>query len=231
MSSIRFSSFGAATVPLSKIVIDKELDMGQYPIKAYMNKAPYRLEELETVALDWGDVPPSEVIIREQVSFSDTGATINILTAESNIEVCVRVTVLPDSSSHLKGNAAVRINESDVYSLAGLPPGSSKTTPPLILEPDDVLTTFLASQYVYGSSARVELIYTGRVVGAKTFDLTGKWLALGIDMKGLAATIKIQGVEIPYSDYIYCFPLAPTELKIPGEWDASQERPVIKVYK
>ena len=33
MASIRFTSFGAATMPLSKIVIDKELDMGQYPIK------------------------------------------------------------------------------------------------------------------------------------------------------------------------------------------------------
>ena len=230
MTGLRFSSFGAATVPLSKVIIDKELDMGQYPIKAYMNKAPYRLEELETVALDWGDVAPSEVVIREQVSFVDTGTTINILTADTDIEVCVRVTVLPDSSSHLKGNAAVRVNGSDVYSLSELPPGSSKTTPPLILEPDDVLTTFLASQYVYGSSARVELIYTGRVVGAKTFDLTGKWLALWLDMKGLDATVKIQGVEIPYSDYTLYFPLAPTELTIPGDWDVSQERPVINCY-
>ena len=216
-------------MPLSKIVIDKELDMGPYPITANVMKAPYRLEELETVALDWGDVPPSEVVIQDKISFTDTGKTITILTAESQIEVCVRVTVL--SGAALRSNAAIRINGTNVFSLAGLPLGSSATTPPLILKPGDILTTFLASGTVGGSSARVELIYTGRFVGAKTFDLTGKWLALGLDMKGLAATVKIQGVEIPYSDYVYCFPIAPTELKIPGDWDHSQERPEIKVYK
>ena len=229
MSSIRFASFGAATVPLSKIVVDKPLEMGQYPIIANVLKAPYRLEELETVELDWGDVAPSEVVIEEQKSFSSNGTTINILTAESQIEVRVRVTVL--SGAALRTNAAVRINEVDVFSLSGLTVGSSATTPPLILNPGDVLTAYLASGTVGGSSARVELIYTGRFVGAKTFDLAGKWLALGLDMKGLAATVKIQGMEIPYSDYVYCFPIAPTELKIPGDWDRSQERPVIKVYK
>ena len=216
-------------MPLSKIIIDKELDMGQYPIKTYMIKAPYRLEEWATEELDWGDVAPSEVVIREQVSFADVGTTINILTAESQIEVCVRVTVL--SGAALRGNAAVRINGVNVYSLAGVPAGSSATTPPLILKTGDILSTFLASGKVGGSTARVELIYTGRFVDVKTFDLSGKLLALNCDMKGLSATVKIQGVEIPYSDYIYYFPIAPTELKIPSDWVGSQERPEIRVYK
>ena len=69
-----------------------------------------------------------------------------------------------------------------------------------------------------------------RPVAVKTFDLTGKWLAVGIDMHGLAATVKIQGVEVPYSDYAKYFPLAPTELTFPGGWDASQIRPVVEVY-
>jgi len=34
MTGLRFSSFGAATMPLSKIVIDKDLDMGAYAVKA-----------------------------------------------------------------------------------------------------------------------------------------------------------------------------------------------------
>jgi len=224
MSSIRFTSFGAATVPLSKVIIDKDLDMGPYAIKT-----EYRPEEWSTETLDWGDVAPSEVVIREQVSFGESGTTVNILTPESQIEVSVRVTVL--SGAALRSNSAVRINAVSVYSLSGVPLGSSATSPPLILKPGDVLSTYLASSIVTNSSARVELIYTGRVVGEKTFDLTRKWLALGIDMHGLDATVKIQGVEIPYSDYIYCFPLAPTELKIPGDWDHSQERPEIKVYK
>jgi len=49
-------------------------------------------------------------------------------------------------------------------------------------------------------------------------------------MKGLAATVKVQGVEMPYSEYVKAFPLAPSELSFPGDWDASQIRPILEVY-
>lgn len=57
MSSLRFASFGAATVQLSKIIIDKDLNMGPYAIKGV-----YRPEEWATETLEWGDIPAGDPI-------------------------------------------------------------------------------------------------------------------------------------------------------------------------
>ena len=62
MSSLRFSSFGAATVPLSKIIVDKDLEMGEYTIIADEIRAarvysPVDTEEWETEELiEWDDI-------------------------------------------------------------------------------------------------------------------------------------------------------------------------------
>lgn len=106
---------------------------------------------------------------------------------------------------------------------AVLPPGVSCSVKYIAIDPN-WRATLKPGSYVKN---------TGKewLINDKTISLTGKWLALGIDMKGLDATVKIQGVETPYSDYAKYFPLAPTELTIPGGWDASQIRPIVEVYK
>ena len=228
MSSIRFTSFGAATVPLSKIVVDKDLDMGPYAIKGL-----YRPEGWRTSALDWGDVPPTEVVTHEDVGAFTSPRVYEMLTADSQMEVLARVTSLPIGYDvPFGGESAIRVNNVSVYSLSGLMPGSSKTTPPLILKPGDVLTARIHAAAVGPAQvhARLELIYTGRFVQGREFDLTGKWLALGIDMHGLEATIDINGINVPYADYAKYFPIAPTKITISDEWDLMQVRPEILVY-
>ena len=105
------------------------------------------------------------------------------------------------------------------------------TLGPFLVQSGDVI--YIIGTYFEPNPAVIEITITsdGVAYEDKTFDLTGKWLALGLDMKGLAATVKIQGVEMPYSDYPLYFPIAPTELTIPGEWTTLEKRPVIEVYK
>ncbi len=242
MTGLRFSSFGAATVPLSKIIVDKDLDMGPYAIKGM-----YRPEEWATETLDWGDITPK---MRVYEVTEDTPGVVGgkfKLPRQEYTKVAEFTT--PDTPGP-------HVWKFDLYASI-----SSTQTLDIITQTatgDVIHTKSLVTDafplphreiwYVeIPPNTNVEIVMYPRVyafadilVGTyiesymaswpKTFDLSGKWLALGIDMKELAATIKIQGVEMPYSDYAKYFPLAPSEVSIPGEWDASQERPVIKYY-
>ena len=221
MASLRFSSFGAATVPLSKIVVDKALDMGQYPIKL-------RPEEWATETLDWGEKEPEQLYQEELLWDSSPGSDVSTLTAASNDEVVVTLQKVPNTGSIC--NITIKVN--DVVAVTY--PGevyTSYTFPPFVVNTGDVIVIHATGTGYGGGWSLVTIESTGKVVGEKTFDLSGKWLALGLDMKGLAATVKIQGAEVPYSDYAKWFPFVPTELKIPGNWVPLQERPEIRVYK
>lgn len=228
----KFASFGAATVPLSKIVVDKDLDMGPYAIKSV-----YRPEEWPTETLEWGDIPPGEPIPFEgSLSGQDTWVTLFTFDVPTGDTYKWRFTfIMQAGSSDTRANFKITANGNEIYYVSDVSASYSGTTRTF-----DVIIPAGSTVTIQGSKNKTLLFKLlsgsnvqnlGFVGGPKTFNLSGKWLALGIDMKGLAATIKVHGTELPYSDYVKCFPLAPSELKIPGDWDASQERPVIEVYK
>lgn len=222
MASLRFSSFGAATVPLSKIVIDKALDMGQYPIIANVIKAPYRPQGWETVALDWGNSSEETSVLSVGGALSRE-TTFFTWTNPSEQGRQIRVTSTQGGSG--SASPSLTIDGVEVYTDTS----ATFEAGPFWVAPGEEIKLVSSSGIAYG--VQVNFYDTGLVGGPITFDLTGKWLALNCDMKGLAATVKIQGVEIPYSNYAMYFPLAPAEITIPGGWDHSQEQPVIEVYK
>jgi hypothetical protein len=253
MSSIRLTSFGAATVPLSKIIPDKDFDIRPYGITAAFARFPYRPIGWETEELDWGDITPK---MRVYEVTEDTPGVVSgqfgwqlKLPRQQHTKVAEFTT--PDTPGnhlwkyylyvHISSNQTLDIitqtasgDAIHTKSISGSAGNGFpyQTTCYVEIEPNTDVEIVMypridAFAYVLGGT----YIESYMASWPKTFDLTGKWLALGIDMKGLAATVKIQGVEMPYSDYPLYFPIAPTELSIPGEWDASQERPVIEVYK
>lgn len=229
MAGLKFSSFGAATMPLSKIIPDKDFDIRPYGITAAFARVPYRPIDWETETLSWGDIgPQTKIYLSGETAVGTEGAVVMSWTPTGNHKWKV---YLENKTAWYPVSGYIRIDGVNSYTIASIPAGGN-TTVEFHSQAGKLTEVYLVSSSGTGmllpTSYRQNL---GIVVGPKTFDLTGKWLALGIDMKGLAATVKIQGVEMPYSDYELYFPLAPTELTIPGDWDISQERPVIEVYK
>lgn len=205
-------------MPLSKIVIDKALDMGQYPIK-------YRPEEWKTVALDWGDVPAETVLPPTEKAWTTSKPTVDIYAAD--VGGYYTLTVERKGSSYYLTSAEIRVNGNTVVTLGAVPWSYT-----VMLNAGDTLSVYSTSYSgATGARCMCTVEFTGIVGGAKTFDLTGKWLALGLDMHGLDARIKILDETVPYSEYAKYVPLAPTELIIPGDWEPTQERPEIRVYK
>jgi hypothetical protein len=224
-------TFYAGRPKLSEVTIDSDLDMGGRNILRARIGSPYVPETWPTEELDWGDVPTSPA------AHIDTSVTI----PRNMSDITVMSWTTPAGDSYrwtlnlvLSGErVTVTIKANGEVTDTFLQERNTTVNKILILPPSAAVTV-TASNSTLGDSTFLNTSYyqcTGTVVGPKTFNLTGKWLALGVDMKGLAATVKIQGVEMPYSDYALYFPIAPTELTIPGDWDVSQERPVIEVYK
>ena len=226
-------TFYAGRPKLSEITIDSDLDMGGRKILRAQLGSPHVPETWPTEELDWGDVAPSETQTHTDAAVlgsTSGGSKFTIFTATRGTKVTVKVTRPPTGGS-AGFTADLKINDVDVQSMSVIV-GETKQFDPVILDAGDVLSIHATAQSsTVASRITIVVMDSGLAMGAKTFDLTGKWLALGLDMQGLAATVKIQGVEMPYSDYAKYFPLAPTELKIPGNWSPTQERPVIKVYK
>lgn len=238
----KFASFGAATVPLSKIVIDKDLETGEYSIIANEVRArrvysPINTEEWETETLDWGDITPVMRVYEDP--------------ATSWYRIYSQTTVTEFTTPNTPGNhdwkfywrtytatstGLVKIYangvEFETHTLTG--DGSTTTIVYVSLPPSAEIEVTIEP----GSGSSSVQMEPGSYIESfqitpkdTTFDLTGKWLALGLDMKGLEATVKINGVDVPYSDYAKYFPLAPTEITIPGNWSPPQTHPIVKVYK
>lgn len=198
--------------------------------KAYVDGSiakvmPYRPETWPTETLDWGDVPADTVLPpTEKVWNTVNQMNVNMYTADISGYYTLTIERMP--GYYYLRSAEIRVNGDTVVTLGEVPWSYT-----VMLNAGDVLSVYSTSYSGSGGARCMCTVeFTGIVGGAKTFDLTDKWLALGIDMKGLEATIKIQGVEMPYEDYVKYFPLAPTELKIPGDWTPDQVRPVLKVY-
>jgi hypothetical protein len=232
MSSIRFTSFGAASVPLSKIIPDKDFDIRPYGITAAFAKFPYRPIEWATEELEWGDVPASDPISIPNTTLNliETWITLKTFNTPPGDGYKWRFIILTSTSSST-ANFRVTADGVEVRNVSGHGTGTLTFDAFIPAGSTVAVEGYNNRNYAYYVLDGSTVQNLGIAGGQKTFDLTGKWLALGLDMQGLAATVKIQGVEMPYSDYAKYFPLAPTEITIPGEWDYTQERPVIEVYK
>ena len=228
-------TFYASRPKLSEVTIDSDLNMGGRNIlKVGRIESPYMPETWETETLEWGDVLEQTVVltVESNISVGSPSSQLEVLTWETpDIPRRWEVYLKIGGSSYGQMTLSFVSGGTTIHSL--VVSAIQTYTIPLILPPSATISMLAdnTSGYTQRVDAGSYIKKTGIYAGAKTFDLTGKWLALGLDMKGLDATVKIQGVEIPYSDYAKYFPLAPTELKIPGDWDQTQERPVIKVYK
>lgn len=227
-------TFYAGRPKLSEITIDSDLDMGGRNIlRVGRIGSPYMPETWPTETLEWGDVSEQTVLtVESTIDVPKNSSPFEVLTWETPA-VPYRWEVYLIAGGSTYGNMTLSFVSGDttIHSLSVSPYNSY--TIPLILPTSSNISLIAVNSSGVPQTVKAGSYVknTGIFAGAKTFDLTGKWLALGLDMKGLAATIKIQGVEIPYSDYLKYFPIAPIELKIPGNWSPSQERPVIKVYK
>ena len=227
-------TFYAGRPKLSEVTIDSDLDMGGRGIlRVGRINSPYTPETWPTEELDWGDVPASAAVYPETtviVPASTTDHPVMSWTTPAGAPYRWTLNLVSHASGGNYMTVTIKVNGTvtETFQIS-----KGATVNKILNLPSGASVTVTASNPIGTASGFTTASYyqcTGVVIGPKTFDLTGKWLALGIDMKGLAATVKIQGVEMPYSDYVKCFPLAPTELKIPGEWDASQIRPTVEVY-
>lgn len=229
-----------SALKLSQIEIDVDLNMGDHNIRTNELRAarvysPIDTDEWPTETLDWGDLP-------EQTVF----------TLDTDIEVTLTETQLTEFTAPNKDmlwevlfNTYSQTNGIELYVIIYVNNEVFDT----LTNPGLYGSATLQKQYIIPSNASVvvtarrETTMTGgkvisgsyikrvgTVLGDTTFDLTNKWLALGLDMKEFTATVKIQGVEMPYSDYPKYFPIAPTEIKISGDWSPTQVRPDIKIY-
>ena len=223
-------TFYAGRPKLSEVTIDSDLDMGGRKILHAQLGSPHMPETWPTEELDWGDTAPSEYSPEVGWSATSTNRSYTVFT-NSGTGAKYRLKIRVDTGTYAVTSIIIEVDGVTVLNVGTVVnPGETYESP--VFGVDTGQAVILTVTYG-GTGSRMYLSYqsTGEWWGAKTFNLTGKWLALGIDMKGLAATVKVQGVEMPYSEYVKAFPLAPTELKIPGNWDPSQQRPVIKVYK
>ena len=197
---------------------------------------PYRPETWPTETLDWGDIPPGEPMPFEGGELPyDSWKTIFTFNVPTGDTYKWRFTfIIQDYGSGTKGNFKITANGNEIFYVSDVSGNTSgKTWTYDVIIPAGSTVTIQGSTnkniyYKVLSGSNVQNL--GFVCGPKTFNLAGKWLALGLDMKGLAATVKINGVEMPYSDYAKYFPLAPTEITISGTWTHGQARPVIKRY-
>ena len=216
--------FYAGHTKLSQVTIDSDLDMGGRNILRARIGSPYIPETWPTETLGWGDSPGETVLPSTEETWTIREPTVDIYTAD----ICgyYTLTIERKSGHYYLIRSELRVNGDTVVTLDEAPWSYT-----LMLNAGDVLSVYSTSYSGAGGGRGVCTVeFTGEVGGAKTFDLTGKWLALGIDMGELAATVTIHGVEIPYSDYAKYFPLAPTELTFPSDWSPSQIRPIVKVY-
>ena len=230
-------TFYAGRPKLSEVTIDSDLDMGGRDILRARIGSPYRPETWPTEELGWGDVDPTVPIpapVGTSYYASAGDVTIYTFTAPSGGARKWDLHLVTE----LTGSPATMNCRIDVYVDGNIVANKSFVTGndvdlSFFAEPGLVVVIKIASITASKTgkiSAGTTLTNTGVYSGAKTFNLAGKWLALGLDMQGLAATVKIQGVDVPYSDYAKYFPLAPSELTFPGNWDASQIRPIVDVY-
>lgn len=228
-------TFYAGRPKLSEVAIDSDLNMGGRNIRRVGRiESPYMPGTWPTEELDWGDGDPSDpVVVASSVGIAPgTPQNQTVFTAVERTEIAVTVSNVGSSGNGYNSpiRCYVRVNGNN-FAECLLEKQQSHTVT-VIVSTDETVSVYLeTTDSTIGTTYSISYMHTGRVVGEKIFDLSGKWLALGIDMHSVPATVVIQGVEMPYADYMKYFPLAPTELKFPADWENGRTRPIVEVYK
>lgn len=224
----------------SEVTIDSDLNMGGRNIsgvdtlRADRVDSPYMPQAWPTETLDWGDVPEQTILtVDTDIDVAQTEIQVAAFTAPNK---SVLWEMVFDTWTQYAGAAltiTIKVNGT-VFDTLTTPGASTLTHNKRYIIPANasvVVTTIGYAGYTGKIRVGSYIKRIGTVLEDTTFNLTGKWLALGINMQGLTATVKIQGVNMPYSDYAKYFPLAPSELTISGNWLPSQTRPIVGVYK
>mgnify|MGYP006874530304 CR=1 FL=1 len=228
----KFASFGAATVPLSKIVIDKALDMGEYPLIGQKIMAPYRPYTWETVPFPYDDRSPTTLMTGISKNFYNKEVLVLTWTCDTPKACYVRA-IIPTGSSGCTSvkDARIVINGETVYTTGSWVAGTTKTTDAIAIAPGEVFELYASNAGgTYGSCiTNCTLVETGYEAPVN-MDLKGRFLALDQDFGELTATLTFgDEADVPFSDYPNRFPYAPD--KITFNRHALENRPVINLYK
>jgi len=230
MSSIRFTSFGAATVPLSKIVVDRTLDMGNYPLVGQMVMAPYRPYTWNTVPFQYHDTSPRNVREGSNIQvfeYPDGHDTLITTWTCDNPNACYARALITSNKNYtaLKG-ARISVNGDTVYTTGSWAAGTTKTTDAIAISPGEVLELYVTGPGLIQNYSLIETGYEAPI----NLNLQGRFLALEQDFGDLTATLTFgDEADVPLSDYPNRFPYAPDKITLSRH--TLDERPVIKVYK
>jgi hypothetical protein len=223
----KFASFGAATVPLSKIVIDKTLDMGDYALVGQMVMAPYRPYTWDTVPFQYHDTNSRTVAEGSRSLLGlDTEQLITTWTCDSPKPCYVRALITSNKNYVALKGARITVNGDTVYTTGTWAKGTTKTTDAVAVSPGEVLELYVTGPGVIQNYSLVETGYEAPI----NLDLKGRFLALEQDFGDLTATLTFgDEADVPFSDYPNRFPYAPDKVTLSRH--TLDERPVIKVYK
>lgn len=228
MSSIRFTSFGAATVPLSKIVVDRTLDMGDYPLVGQRIMAPYRPYTWETETFQYHDTSARNVVEGGYIDLRGLSADQLITTWTCDTLRPCYVRALITSYQHYSAlqGARIDVNGDTVLMEGSWAAGTTKTTDAIAISPGEVLELYVTPP---GGIQNYSLVETG-YEAPMNLDLKGRFLALDQDFGYLTATLTFgDEAGVPFTDYPNRFPYAPDKITVNRH--TLDERPVINVYK
>ena len=228
-----FIAFGAATVPLSKVIVDSTLDMGDYPLvgkKIIM--APYRPYTWETESLPYDDRSPTTVLEVSTIGIANEELLVATWTCDTPKPCYVRALIPTRGGGGYNPahGARIDVNGETVYTTGSWPKGTTKTTDAIAISPGEVFEL-----YVTGSSGYPSVIANGSLVETGyeapiNLDLKGRFLALEQDFGGLTATLTFgDEVDVQFSEYINRFPCAPDKITLSRH--TLEDRPVINLYK
>ena len=206
MSGLRFASFGAATMPLSKIVVDGDLNLIPYDVDAHKVKATiYDMPPLQTEMVS---LSPTTTLSQTQVFYQ-------VFTPTNPIEI------YNNTSGHLQrltflalcGSDATLtfVTGGDTYIRTILAGVWTTDLDPIDVEPGNNIT-LQCPKYIDFRAYRTLPLYT--------YDLSGIWLSVNTnipqDSSGVLTFPEFGGV--PFGDYMYFFPLIPSGLAITGDF-------------
>lgn len=223
----KFASFGAATMPLSKIVIDRTLDMGDYPLVGQRIMAPYRPYTWETETFQYDDRSPRTVVEGSKSLLGlDTEQLITTWTCDSPNACYVRALITSNKNYAALKGARITVNGDTVYTTGSWAKGTTKTTDAIAISPGEVFELYVTGPGVIQNYSLVDTGFEAPV----NLDLQGRFLALAQNFGGLTATLTFgDEVDVQFSDYPNRFPYAPDKITVSRH--KLEDRPIIKVYK
>lgn len=236
MSGIQFTTFG--TVPkVSTLVIDKDLDLRPYMLKAASVRAPLDDSNWPVCAIPGlEEVAPSTVILEAEFKWYETtdGTTYTIPLDDLNRPRKIRIDVGPGTALRYVTGLNLTYPDGTIERIDY----RSQVTREFIGLPGQTLEIHPAvnSYGVPGAGhyGYVKIVDTG-IVYKTSIDLGGIWLSLNDndigDIPPSNISITLQGITMPLSDYAKYFPLSPSGLNVDFTGAASRGKmPVFARY-